>query len=221
MDRGFLYYLNIITRAISAVAAIKTLIVLAVASGAAVTIVALWQQVPWYMAVTCGCLIFAALVMSIVGLDQLYRVHGIKGKITLRELRVRDISFNEATKKLDVRIGVYIINKSTRTLWIRIDRVQCQLDLQTHEPYPAGGQPYEMEVQRDNAGGIATDRISLDPTKREFLGTLEVDAQYGKKKGKYLRGPYKTKGKITLVVANSPLGWNGYLMAVGGEASYD
>ena len=123
MARNFSDYFNLVVRGIGAVAAVKTLVALAVASGAAVTIVALWQQIPWYVAITAGCLIFASLMMAIAGLDHLFRVHGVKGKVSLREVRVRSISFNEQTKKLEVTVGLHIYNNSTRVLWMRIDRV--------------------------------------------------------------------------------------------------
>jgi hypothetical protein len=218
MERGFWNYFGWSVRAINAASFIKLLIVASAASGAAVTLGALWQQVPWYIAITSGSVLFAALVMAVVGIDYLRRMHGIRGKIGVRRVQVRSISFNPTTNKVELRISVYILNDSTRPLWISIERAQCLVDLQSHAPN--ADLPDVEEVQPGMHRGYSPDGpISLDPSKTEFQGSVEVDAKYGKKKDK-LWEPYKTKGNITVNIANTPLGWTATITTLGGVASF-
>jgi hypothetical protein len=172
--------------------------------------------VPWYVALTAGAVLFASLVMAIVGIDYLRRVHGIRGKIAVRQVRTRSISLNPATNKLELRISIYIINNATRPIWIRYERAQCSVDLQTHEPT---SELIPIEVQPGNYRGVSTPTVSLDSSKSEFEGWVEVEAKYGKNEKANL--PYRTKGAITINVANTPVGWTANVMTMGGTASWD
>jgi hypothetical protein len=219
MDQTFWRYFNLAVRALNAAALVKWLVVFAAASGAVVTVGALWQQVPWYTAITTGAVLFAALVMAILGIDHLRRIHGIRGKIQVTNVRTRAISLNPNTNRLDFELSIHVLNNSTRPLWISLDRAQCVIDLQSHIPLDL--LPAANEVQPANHRSIRMPIISLDPSKSEFEGWVELEARYGKKKDKYLRSPYKTKGLITVNVANTPLGWTANIVTTGGTASWD
>lgn len=182
------------------------------------TVLALAQHVVWYVAVPAGCVVMASLVLTIAGIDNLQRVYSLRGKIGMKEVRVRAISFNEQSKKLEIRLALYFPNRYIKPVWLRFERVAYQLDLQSHQPPQDLG--HDMEVQPEASAAYSVDDpISVDPSKAKFDGWVEAELKYGRNKNS-IRHTYKTSGPITVHVFNTPVGWSGNVIVLGGKSTH-
>jgi hypothetical protein len=203
----------------AAVTIIKILLALAATSGGAMTL-ALLREVPWYEATVFGCVLTAALIMSIVGIDYLWRTHTISKKVAIWQLRVVIVEIDAVTKKLSVQLVAHLKNRAIRPVYYDTVRVNCHIDKLTYDKMIE--QPKPLEIQPGNSGGIPIQKIyGLDPMKQAFEGRAEFEFKYGKSADK-LKRTYKTTGIFIIYVFPTPSGIPmAHLETIGGTASYE
>jgi hypothetical protein len=203
------------TRANDAASFIMWLITFAATSGVATTLALFWQQLPWYQALVYGAALAAALVMLVVGIDHLVRIHTINRKFAVFEVRVAHIGISP--KKLTFHLVAFVGNRALRPIWYKLDRVNCHIDMTTHQPAPA--MLTALEIQPDSPGQIPIPPITVNAGKHEF-GRLECELKYGKSQDR-LRRTYKTNGQFKISVFPDPMGLpSASVVSLGAKAEY-
>jgi hypothetical protein len=204
----------------AAVTIIKVLLALAATSGGAMTL-ALLRDLPWYEAVTYGCVLTAALVVIITGVDNLWRTHTIDKKVAMWQLRCALIEVDPITKKFSLHLVAHIRNNSIRPIFFVAERVNCHIDKLTHDRSTELDKP-PLEVQSQNSLVLSVPVIpEIDPSKQRHSGELELGVRYGKNENN-VKKIYKTRGLFIIYIYMSPTGMPmAHVETTSGKGSYE
>jgi hypothetical protein len=203
----------------TAVSIIKLLVALAATSGGAMTL-ALLNEMRWYAALTIGAVFTAAIIMTIVGVDYLYRTYTINRKISAHQLSVVNIGVDPMTGLRGIQLFLGIKNDAERAIYFKVERIHCQLNQQTHARFP--GMPKPIQIQAGKGGGSPIPPIlNLPSNIQQYEGYVEVEVKYGKNEEKVPR-TYRTRAEFSVFLQPVP---NGGLVAAvqvtGGTGEYE
>jgi hypothetical protein len=181
---------------------IQWLIYLSVALGGIMTW-SLWSQVPWQYAVVTGILLFAGLIVTVTSIGNAIAVHSIAKKIAVSEFQVLNVTPHLNGQTFAIVLTAHLQNRAIKPIWFKVERVNCHIDMRTHEPSP---EMQPLEIQPDTRGSVPVPPIiGLRTNTQQLHGRIELEVSYGKKIDK-LKRKYKTNGQFTLYTFPNAIG---------------